>query len=314
MLEDDRVVGVRARHEGRDITIGAAKGVVLGAGGFDHNTEWRLRYQGVSGEASSGSTGNLGTGIAAAEEIGAALDLMDDAWWGASAPPVTPEATAGFLVSERSMPHSIIVDAAGHRFANESESYVDLGHHMLDHPVPVRFWMITDARHAHRYLRSYAVDPRATKAMMAAGILQRARSLDDLAEHIEVPADELRATVTRFNGFARTGIDHDFHRGDSAYDRYYGDPLCRPNPNLGTIEKPPFTALEVVPGDLGTKGGVVTDVHARALRADGSVIEGLYAAGNCSASVMGRTYPGPGSTLGPAMVFGHLAGLHLAEQ
>ena len=314
VLDGGRVVGVRATRGADDITIGATRGVVLGAGGFDHNTEWRLRYQGVSGEASSGSKGNLGTALAASEGIGAALDLMDDAWWGASVPPITPDGTAGFLVSERSMPHSIIVDATGHRFANESESYVDLGHHMLNHPVPVRFWMIADARHAHRYLRAYAMDRRAMKAMAAAGIVHRARSIDRLADRIEVPADALNGTLARFNGFARTGIDHDFHRGDSAYDRYYGDPLCRPNPNLGTLEKSPFTAVEIVPGDLGTKGGVVTDVHARALRSDGSVIEGLYAAGNCSASVMGRTYPGPGSTLGPAMVFGYLAGQHLADQ
>ena len=118
--------------------------------------------------------------------------------------------------------------------------------------------------------------------------------------------------MARFNGFCRTGIDQDFGRGNSAYDRYYGDPLVRPNPNLGPLEKGPYTAVRVVPGDLGTKGGVVTDADARVLRADGSVIEGLYAAGNNSASVMGRTYPGPGSTLGPAAVFGYLAARHVA--
>lgn len=129
-----------------------------------------------------------------------------------------------------------------------------------------------------------------------------------------VDAASLADTVERFNGFARSGVDADFGRGNSAYDRYYGDPLVRPNPNLGPLEKGPFTAVQVVRGDLGTKGGVVTDANGRALRPDGSVIDGLYAAGNNSASVMGRTYPGPGSTLGPAAVFGHHAALHAATR
>ena len=127
-----------------------------------------------------------------------------------------------------------------------------------------------------------------------------------------LPADALTATVERFNGFARSGVDEDFHRGESAYDRYYGDPTNKPNPNLGEISHAPFYAAKMVPGDLGTKGGVRTDVHGRALRDDGSVIEGLYAAGNVSAPVMGHTYPGPGGTIGPAMTFGYLAALHIA--
>ena len=127
-----------------------------------------------------------------------------------------------------------------------------------------------------------------------------------------VISDALRATVDRFNGFARSGVDEDFHRGESAYDRYYGDPTNKPNPNLGEISHPPYYAAKLVPGDLGTKGGIVTDVHGRALRDDGSVIEGLYAAGNVSAPVMGHTYPGPGGTIGPAMTFGYLAALHIA--
>ncbi|MGW5240142.1 FAD-dependent oxidoreductase [Monashia sp. NPDC004114] len=316
VVEDGRVVGVRTTRGGATQRIRARHGVVLGAGGFDHNREWRQRYQGVDGTASSGSKGNVGTGIDVAVRIGAALELMDDCWWGASIPPSAVGGTAAFLVSERSMPHTIIVDGRGDRFANESESYVDLGHHMLEHceTVPGRYWMIADVRHARRYLRSYALDPRATKAMAAAGILHKAGTLDDLAHAIGVDPGRLATTVDRFNGFARTGIDHDHGRGNSAYDRYYGDPGSRPNPNLGTLEKGPFTAVEVVAGDLGTKGGVLTDVDARVLREDGTVIDGLYAAGNTSASVMGRTYPGPGSTLGPACVFGYIAAKHAARQ
>jgi 3-oxosteroid 1-dehydrogenase len=127
-----------------------------------------------------------------------------------------------------------------------------------------------------------------------------------------VPPDKLRDTVERFNGYADSGVDSDFHRGDSAYDRYYGDPRNPPNPNLAALRRAPFYAIRIVPGDLGTKGGLRTDTTARVLREDGSVIEGLYAAGNASAPVMGRTYAGPGATLGPAMVFAYLAALDMA--
>ncbi len=142
------------------------------------------------------------------------------------------------------------------------------------------------------------------KQMRGAGIALKSGTLAGLADEMGVDPTAFRATIERFNGFARAGVDGDFGRGNSAYDRYYGDPTIRPNPNLAPIEKGPFTAIKVVLGDLGTKGGVLTDEDGRALREDGSVIEGLYAAGNCSASVMGRTYPGPGSTIGPAAVFG----------
>jgi 3-oxosteroid 1-dehydrogenase len=118
--------------------------------------------------------------------------------------------------------------------------------------------------------------------------------------------------VTRFGEFAASGRDEDFHRGDSAYDRYYGDPRVRPNPNLAPLRKPPFYAVKMVPGDLGTKGGLVTDARARVLRGDGSVIAGLYAAGNTSAAVMGHSYAGAGATIGPAMTFGYIAALDIA--
>ena len=144
------------------------------------------------------------------------------------------------------------------------------------------------------------------------GTVRRARTIEALAEEIEVPGDALRDTVALFNGFAESGVDSDYHRGDSAYDRYYGDPRNRPNPNLAPLRRAPFYAIKIVPGDLGTKGGLRTDTAARVLREDGSVIDGLYAAGNASAPVMGRTYAGPGATLGPAMVFGYLAALDMA--
>ncbi|MBL7253475.1 FAD-binding protein [Paractinoplanes lichenicola] len=311
LTEDGRVVGVRVTRDGKPVTVGATRGVMLAGGGFDHNTDWRRKHHGIEG-APSGNPGNRGRPIEIAQQAGAAVDLMDDAWWGASVA-AAPGHEPAFIVGERSLPYSIIVDARGDRFANESESYVDLGHHMLEHDKDGAYWMIADARHARRYLRTFALDPRKNKAMREAGILAKAPTLAALAGRIGVEPGRLRATVERFNGFARSGVDGDFGRGNSAYDRYYGDPTVHPNPCLGPLEKGPFTAFKVVIGDLGTKGGVLTDPDGRALREDGTVIDGLYAAGNNSASVMGRTYPGPGSTIGPAVVFGLRAARHMAR-
>ncbi|MFP4310544.1 MAG: FAD-dependent oxidoreductase [Nitriliruptoraceae bacterium] len=313
VLEGDRVVGAVVERDGTPTRVEARRGVVLAAGGFAHRAAWRKEHHGIDGY-SSASPGDLGTAIELAQGLGAAVDLMDDAWWGVSVPAPTPEDSPSFLVSERSYPYSIMVDATGERFANESESYVDLGHRMLEHgrEVDGPFWMLSDARHSRRYLRSFALQPGLTARLRDAGLMRTAETVRGLAEQLEMDPERLLGTIRRFNGFARTGIDQDFGRGNSVYDRYYGDPLVRPNPNLGPLEYGPFTAVQVVPGDLGTKGGLVTDPDARVLREDGGPIEGLYASGNASASVMGRTYPGPGSTLGPAVVFGYRAARHLA--
>ncbi|MDN5559127.1 MAG: FAD-binding protein, partial [Ruaniaceae bacterium] len=209
------------------------------------------------------------------------------------------------------LPYSMIVDDQGRRFANEAESYVDLGHKMLEHEGNGDFWFITETRHASRYFRTYALDPRANKARDAEGIRFKADTLAELGGALGLDLEVFRETVQRFNGFARTGRDQDFNRGDSVYDRYYGDPTVRPNACLGPLEKGPFMALKIVAGDLGTKGGIVTDEYARALRDDGTVIEGLFSAGNNSASVMGRTYPGPGSSIAPAVVFGMIAARYM---
>jgi len=311
VMDGDRVVGVEVRREGKPVTVRARHGVLLAAGGFDQDKERRKRLQGVEGNP-AGSPGAWGKGIDMAVEAGAALEYMEDAWWGATVKPVEG-GLSSFMVGERSMPYSLIVDKDGRRFANESESYVDLGHHMLEHDGAAGpYWFILDGRYTKRYFLTFGVDPKANKKMAAQGIRQTADTIDELAEKIGVDAANLRAEIDKFNGFARTGRDQDFARGDSAYDRYYGDPTIHPNNNLAPIEKGPFTAYETVIGDLGTKGGVVTDEHARALREDGSVIEGLYSAGNNSAAVMGHTYPGPGSTIGPASVFGLIAARHMA--
>ena len=241
--------------------------------------------------------------------IGADTALMDDAWWGPTIPlPRGP----WFALAERNLPGSIIVNGAGQRFMNEALPYVEATHAIYAGEatgVPhVPSWLIADQRYRNRYLFA-GLSPRQPfpGRWYKHGTVKKAESLEKLAAEIGVPPEALRATVDRFNGFARSGVDEDFHRGESGYDKYYSDPTVKPNPSLHVIDQGPFYAVKIVPGDLGTKGGLVTDEKARVLRPDGSVIEGLYAAGNVSAAVMGRTYAGPGATIGPALVFGYLA-------
>jgi len=302
--EDGSVVGVVVEHEGRRERIRARAGVMLTAGGFARNPELRREHQRVDGSWSSAAPGDRGDAILAGGRIRAATELMDDAWWGPAF--IMPDGTAAFAVYERSLPGCILVDERGRRFANESASYVDVGHAMLalnpgGDPPPT--WLVLDARHRSRYLLGQAPPGQTPREWLETGFIKRARTLDELARQCGIDPEGLRSTVERFNGFARTGRDLDFGRGDTAYDNYYGDSRVRPNPNLAPIENAPFYALRMVPGDLGTKGGLVTDEHARVVRTDGTVVQGLYASGNTTASVMGRTYPGPGSTLGPSITF-----------
>lgn len=299
--------------------IRARRGVILACGGFERNEQMRIKYQRspISAEWTVGAAANTGDGIVAAEKLGAALELMEDAWWG----PTMDLTSPWFALSERNSPGTIMVNSAGKRYMNESLPYVEATHRMYggthgQGPGPgenLPSWMILDQRCRDRYLfAALQAGQRFPRKWVDSGAIVSAPTIAELAAGIGVDPDGLEATIQRFNGFARTGVDADFHRGESAYDKYYGDPTNKPNPCLGEITHAPFHAVRMVPGDLGTKGGIRTDVHARALRDDGSVIEGLYAAGNVSAPVMGHTYPGPGGTIGPAMAFGYLAALHIA--
>jgi len=318
VIEDRKVVGVVAEKDSKPFRIKANKGVILAAGGFAHNQQMREEFQKapINHEWSSAHKDNTGDAIQLGIGAGAKIDLMDDAWWGPSSMP--PDIPVMFHVGERSYPGAIMVNAKGQRFTNEAASYVDVGHvmyekHTEDNPhIPAIF--IMDNRYRSQYIFGTMFPGQSIPdSYFESGYLKKADTLEDLAEQCGIPADNLVKTVERFNQFARTGIDEDFHRGDSAYDRYYGDPTVEPNPCLAPIAKPPFYAVEMIPGDLGTKGGLVIDDHARVIHSDGNPFEGLYAVGNNSASVMGNTYPGPGSTIGPTMTFGYIAAKHIAE-
>lgn len=317
LVEDGRVTGAVVTREGSEQVIRARHGVILASGGFEHNAEMREKHQPAPvGEWSTGAAGNTGDGIRAGVKVGTDLDLMEDAWWGPTIPlPSGP----WFCLAERNLPGSIIVNQAGKRFSNEAAPYVDAVHAMYESAERtgighVPSWMIIDQRYRNRYLFA-GLGPRQPfpGRWYKHGTIVTSSTLRGLAGKIDVPTEALQQTVERFNEMARAGKDDDFGRGDSAYDKYYGDPRVKPNPTMGVIDQGPFHAVKVVPGDLGTKGGIVTDEHSRALRADGSVIEGLYAAGNVSAAVMGHTYAGAGATIGPAMTFGYLAAHHIAD-
>ncbi|MFC4376447.1 FAD-binding protein [Nocardia halotolerans] len=313
LITDDTgaVVGVLAERDGREIRIRARGGVLLATGGFEHNELMRKQHlpDGGRDNFSAGSADNTGDGIVAGERVGAAVDLMDDAWWMPSFQ--RPDGGNQVLVSERSIPRSIIVDSTGARFTNESAPYVSFVHAQLAGAHDPA-WLIFDAKAKSRYpIGGLLPGQKFPASWLDSGLVRTGAGIGELAAAIDVPATALRETVNRFNGFARAGHDGDFDRGVSAYDNYYGDPTL-PQPALDELDHGPYYALRIRIGDLGTKGGLVYNEDAQVLRADGSVIDGLYATGNTSAAVMGNDYAGAGATIGPAMVFGYVAAHHAA--
>ncbi len=333
---DGAVVGAVVEKNGSAIRVGAKRGVVLASGGFDHDMQWRLQHlpelarvgelAGPGKDWSFGNPAAMGDGIRAGEKVGAATELLDEAWW---FPAICwPDGRLQFMLNERMMPAQFVVNGAGKRFINEAAPYMDFAHAMIDGErsgvTHIPCWLITDIRSFHRYVVGghlpipkvpFAPVPtgrKLPKAWLESGVVKTGSTWEELAREIGVPESQLRQTAERFNALALKGHDDDFNRGDSAYDNYYGDQTLQ-NPNLYPLGKPPYYAFQIILGDLGTSGGLRTDEFARVLRADDTVIDGLYAVGNASAAVMGRSYAGAGATIGPAMTFGYVAARHIAE-
>ncbi|WP_405945156.1 FAD-dependent oxidoreductase [Streptomyces sp. NBC_00932] len=307
--EDGRITGVRAERNGTPVTIRAHGGVVLASGGFSHDQQLREKYlpAPTSTAWTSASDGQTGDALRLGVEAGAATDLLDKVWGAPSVVPPGPDEKPFFLVADRGIPGMVIVNGAGERYANEAAPYHQFVDEMYAKDRPdastVPSWLIMDGRAKARYIFMGLFPGQPfPKKWLASGFVKKARTLPELAARIGAAPEQLGATIDRFNGFARAGRDEDFQRGESVYDRYYGDPTLL-NPNLAPLEKAPYYAIPVHPGDIGTKGGLVADGSARVLREDGTAIKGLYASGNVSAAVMGETYPGPGATIGPAMAF-----------
>jgi len=325
---DGTVVGAVVERDGRAQRIGVRGGVIIAAGGFDHDMAWRRQHLPVLEEDwSFGNPAAMGDGIRAGEKVGGATDLLDEAWW---FPAICwPDGRLQFMLNERMMPSQFVVNGEGKRFINEAAPYMDFAHAMINGQnsgvTHIPCWLITDIRSFHRYVVAghlpipkvpFAPVPTGRKvpaAWLESGIVKEAGSFEELATKLGVPPAQLRQTADRFNELAHKGHDDDFNRGDSAYDNYYGDPTL-PNPNMHPLGKPPYYAFQIIPGDLGTSGGLRTDEFARVLRTDDSVVKGLYAVGNSSAAVMGRSYAGAGATIGPAMAFGYVAAKHINDQ
>lgn len=313
VTEGGRITGVVVQHEGGAKRIGARQGVVVASGGFERNQAMREKYQRtpVDTEWNAGNIHNVGEGIEMGIAAGAAIDQMDKAWW----TPVTriPKSDkAWVLVIEKSLPGSIFINRYGRRFCNEAAPYEDVVRAMYDGDAVPVCWMIFDAEFRRLYpvgpcAPGYAQPDRMLSRRLREGFLKKGETLGELASALQVDPVALQDTISRFNAMSRIGEDKDFGRGRSVSDRYYGDPRVSPNPTMRALMLGPFYAIPVFPGDLGTKGGLVTDPSARVLDTAGNAIAGLYAAGNASSAVMGPTYPGAGGTIGPALVFGCLA-------
>ena len=305
-----RVTGVVAETPEGTVRIGARRGVLLAAGGFEGDGPLRAEH-GVPGAAAwsmAPAGANTGDALRAAVAVGAATALMDEGWW---CPGVEqPDGSAAFTLGLRG---GLVVDGAGRRFANESLPYDRMGRamaaaHAGTPGAPA--CLVFDSRWDGA-LPAITVPPGRPEEHLAAGTWVRADTLPELAARLGMPADELARTVDRFNAFAASGTDEDHGRGEDPYDLFFAERgparTSGPNPCLVPLDRPPYYAARLVLADLGTKGGLRTDTSARVLDTRDRPVPGLYAVGNTSASFTGRVYPGPGIPIGTAMVFASLA-------
>lgn len=312
--EQGKVTGAVIRHKKRDLRIRARKGVVLAAGGFDKNQAMRNEHAPLYPNAlySGGTCGNTGDAIRAGQSLGA--DTMNlQSTWAAPVFYVPGEDRGRLCTIERALPGSLMVNQRGERYLNEAASYHITGQQMArrqrEHGDASPTWFVFDHTYRHSYPVGpvYPLVPDWMQNGMVKTILKKGRTLAELAEAMGVDPARLEATIARYNANAANGEDPDFHRGEAAYDKMYGDPRIAPNPCLRPLDKGPFYAMPMYPGDIGTNGGLRTDPRARVLDGKGQPIPGLYAIGNSAASAMGESYPGAGVTIGPALTFGYIA-------
>jgi succinate dehydrogenase/fumarate reductase flavoprotein subunit len=324
IVEDGAVRGAIVERDGRRIRVIARRGVVLACGGFPHDVARRKTMfphapTGVE-HFSPGPVGNTGDGLRLAEAAGGRVEdtLPHAAAWVPVSITTRKDGSKGVMPHfiDRAKPGVIAVTREGKRFANEGNSYHDFVQAMVKAAKPgeeISAFLICD----HHTLRKYGLGcvppfPMPLGHHLKTGYLKRGGTLAELARETGIDAKGLEATVSAFNKNAVNGNDPEFGKGSRAYNRYQGDAQHGPNPCVAPVGNGPYYAIKMVVGDLGTYAGIKTDAHARALDADGRVIEGLYAAGNDMASIMGGNYPGAGITLGPALTFGYIAGKHLA--
>jgi succinate dehydrogenase/fumarate reductase flavoprotein subunit len=322
LTEDGRVIGAIVTDRNGRRAIRAQKGVVLATGGISWNAELRTRlFPKAAQQFSLAPVSNTGDGISTALQAGAGLDesMRSPALWMPSSVLRRPDGTASVfphIMLDRAKPGLIAVNGAGRRFVNEADSYHDFVAAMLhsDQSVPsVPAHLICD----HSFIRDYGiglVHPRTRNlnSFIEAGYLKQADTIEALAQQIGIDAAALNETIANHNRFAAEGVDQEFGRGSSDLNRFNGDPECRPNPCMRKIGPGPYFAVAVWPADLASSAGLRTDQDARVLDLKHQPIDGLYAIGADAASIFRGTYPGPGTMIGPAIVFGWRAAMHAA--
>lgn len=328
IVDGGKVVGVVVNQNGKDVEIRARDGVLINVGGYSRNAEFRQKVtDGPSGsEWTSANPGDTGEIIQAMMDLGAATDCLDTAWWVVTSRNTNGEWPEGISYQDGrvlpfmhhldlSLPYSILVDQNGRRVADEAGAYMEIGERIYQRNretggKAVPCWVIFDKRHRDRYPWGPMPPGKTPKSWIDSGYMKKADTLDALAAQCGIDPAGLKAETERYNRFCEMGVDEDYGRGCRRFDNLHGDPTVKPNPNLGKIEQGPFYAVAIYPGDVGTAGGVVTDEYARVLKDDGSVIPGLYATGNSTASVFGRCYPAAGASIGASFTFGFVAAHH----
>ena len=318
---DSKVVGAEMQIDGSKRRIRARRGVVLACGGFAHNVHFRGQYMPMpTPEHSLAVESNLGDGIDEGLKIGAkvnSISHMTGAFWSPTSVTVRPDGSVGLfphLLLDRAKPGVIAVNQAGRRFVNEGVSY----HHFVEamfeshKRIPcMPAYLICNADFIFKYgLGAIHPGTRRLESHVKSGYLHVSDSIEGLARKIQVVPEGLTDSIARNNLYAATGVNEEFGKGSTELNRFNGDALNSPNPCLGAIDGGPFCAMAVWPAEIACSTGLSTDEDARVIREDGLPIPGLYACGNDMASIMRGTYPGPGTTLGPAIVFGYRAAKH----
>lgn len=325
LREGRRVTGAIVEREGQRLQIKTRRGVVLACGGFPANKELKSRmYQHVAAGKSHVSLpppGNTGDGLRLALSVGGTFHEevhQPAAWTPASLVPQSDGSVIPFPhFYERGKPGYISVDRRGRRFVNEAKSYHVFVPAMIEAcrgDKDVEAWIICDHRAIRRFgLGALGPAPMRIQPFLRSGYIKRSDTVPGLAKACGIDAAGLERTINHFNGPAQLGDDPEFHRGADAYQRFNGAAGHKPNPCIAPLDQPPFYAVRVIPSELGTYAGIGTNANAQVIDADDQPIAGLYAVGNDAASVMGGTYPGPGTSIGPAMTFGYIAAHHLAS-
>jgi 3-oxosteroid 1-dehydrogenase len=312
IVETGKVTGVTTTRNGAPWRVAARMGVLINSGGFARNQRMRDLYiPGSSVEWTKANPGDTGEMIEEVLRIGGSADMMNEGWWQSIS--IRPDGMVATLTGDISKPYSFMVDSSARRFCNEAASYMEVGQAQFASRNGVQAlpaWLIMDSRNRSYYPLHIMPPGTPSSAHIKSGFIKSSGTIEGLAEQCGLDPVALQATQQRFNRFARAGVDEDFHRGARAYDNFYADPTNKPVPTLGEVSKPPFYAVRIIPGDVGTAGGIVADELGRALTADGAVIPGLYVTGNASAPVMGRYYAGAGTSIGASFTFGYIAARH----